>query len=31
MFGFPSFVRFSWQTTKRALETEAVPVEWYAP
>lgn len=30
VFGFPGFVRFSWGTTKRALETDAVPVEWEA-
>ena len=29
VFGFPTFVRFSWGTSKRLLE-DAVTVEWQA-
>ena len=28
IFGFPSFVRFSWSTASRVLDTEAVEVIW---
>lgn len=28
VFGFPSFIRFSWSTSKVLLEKEAVGVEW---
>ena len=28
IFGFPSFVRFSWSTADRVLETEAAEVQW---
>ena len=28
VFGFPSLVRFSWQTTARILEESACPVKW---
>eukprot|EP00178_Gracilaria_changii_P027927 TRINITY_DN931_c0_g1_i7.p1 TRINITY_DN931_c0_g1~~TRINITY_DN931_c0_g1_i7.p1 ORF type:complete len:260 (-),score=25.81 TRINITY_DN931_c0_g1_i7:3233-4012(-) len=28
-FGFPTFVRFSWGTTKSILEQNAVQVDWY--
>lgn len=32
VFGFPSFVRFSWGTAKRLLEEQkAIDVSWYAP
>jgi hypothetical protein len=30
VFGFPSLVRFSWQTTDTLLESSAVPVTWEA-
>jgi len=30
-FGFPSIVRFSWGTTKVALEKHAHAVQWYVP
>jgi hypothetical protein len=30
VFGFPSLVRFSWQTTDTLLESCAVPVTWEA-
>lgn len=29
VFGFPTFVRFSWGTTKTLLEKKAVQVDWY--
>uniref|UniRef100_H2ZLU9 Ribonuclease n=1 Tax=Ciona savignyi TaxID=51511 RepID=H2ZLU9_CIOSA len=28
IFGFPNFVRFSWSTASKLLETEAAPVHW---
>lgn len=28
IFGFPSFVRFSWGTAKQIMEKKAVPVDW---
>jgi ribonuclease H2 subunit A len=30
LFGFPSFVRFSWATSRLILEKKAVEVTWYA-
>ena len=30
VFGFPSLVRFSWSTSKKLVDSEAVDVEWYA-
>ena len=30
VFGFPSLVRFSWQTTKTLMDELCVPVEWEA-
>lgn len=29
LFGYPSFVRFSWGTTKRILDSDAVEVTWF--
>lgn len=29
VFGFPSFVRFSWSTSKRMIEAEGTNVVWY--
>lgn len=28
VFGFPSLIRFSWATTKRALDSKSCPVDW---
>jgi hypothetical protein len=31
VFGFPSLVRFSWQTCETILDSDGVKVDWYAP
>ena len=28
VFGFPAIVRFSWQTTTKLLEDNAIPMKW---
>lgn len=29
VFGYPNFVRFSWQTTIKLLQEKAIQVKWY--